>query len=266
MSSDNPAARDATIPTDPNGEPGTGATTMRAADVIAATQPGMAGQPSAASDPATTAEGVETDVAGDAVAAAGADTTASATDAPPATATATATDAATATATTTDPTTTEAVSAAPAVATKPVRTAGAVALVVGKRLLRFAFTLALLGLGVYAGWQFYETNRPAPTVVGDPAVLGVATPPAVAELATAIGSDDANGIRVALSSEMFSSYTADMERFGIMKVEGVATLGTYMDGPRSATALAILGRTADGSPFTINLVVIAQDGQIVRLR
>jgi hypothetical protein len=91
-------------------------------------------------------------------------------------------------------------------------------------------------------------------------------PPAVAELAAAIGSDDANGIRVALNSEMFSRYAADMERFGIVSVDGVATLGTYADGPRSATALAILGRTADGSPFTINLVVIAQDGQIVRLR
>ena len=134
------------------------------------------------------------------------------------------------------------------------------------RLLRFAFAIALLVAGGYAGYQAYLANRPAAEIPGDPAVLGVPTPPAVAELAAAIGADDANGIRVALSADMFSSYAADLERFGITRVQSVETLGTFDDGDRSATALVILGETSDGSPFTINLVVIAQGGQIVRLR
>ena len=238
MSTDQTSDADATMPTDSNVDAdGTIAPSMSTADAIAVPEGAVGGPPPTAPDAAATTE--------------------------PATAAATEADAA---ATTDQPAATpaEPVTATPTVV--PVRTAGSVALVIGRRLLRFAFTLALLGLGVYAGWQFFETNRPVPTVVGDPAVLGVPTPPAVAELAAAIGADDANGIRVALSSEIFSSYTSDMERFGIVRVDGVATLGTYADGPRSATALAILGRTVDGSPFTINLVVIAQDGQIVRLR
>ena len=130
-----------------------------------------------------------------------------------------------------------------------------------------ALTVALLALGVYGGWQVYTTNLPAPALPGDPAVVGVATPPAVAELASAIGADDANSIRVALNPDMFSRYTSDMERFGIATVDGVTTLATFADGPRTATALVIpLPPDTDLNPFTINLVVIAQDGQIVSLR
>jgi hypothetical protein len=140
------------------------------------------------------------------------------------------------------------------------------AVVIVRRLLGFAFTLALLVAGVYAGWQYYTASQPAPVAPGDPAVVGVPTPPIVSELASAIGADDANAIRVTLNAEMFSRYTADMERFGIQTIDGVTTLGTFADGPRTATALVILGRSADRNPFTINLVVIAQDGQIVRLR
>ena len=138
--------------------------------------------------------------------------------------------------------------------------------VLAGRLMRFAFAVVLLGAGAYAGYQVYLGNRPAAAIPGDPAVIGIPTPPAVAELAAAIGSDDANAIRVSLSADMFSSYAADMERFGITRVQSVETLGTFDDGDRSATALVILGQTTDGSPFTINLVVIAQGGQIVRLR
>ena len=139
-------------------------------------------------------------------------------------------------------------------------------MVMVRRILAFAFTVALLVAGVYAGWQYYTASQPAPVAPGDPAVVGVPTPPIVSELASAIGADDANAIRVTLNAEMFSRYTADMERFGIQTIDGVTTLGTFADGPRTATALVILGRSADRNPFTINLVVIAQDGQIVRLR
>jgi len=157
-----------------------------------------------------------------------------------------------------------AVTATP-IAAAPTRRRLGSAAVLG-RVLRFAFAIALLTAGASAGYQVYLANRPAPEIPGDPAVVGIPTPPAVAELAAAIGSDDANAIRVSLSAEMFSSYAADMERFGITRVQSVETLGTFDDGNRSATALVILGQTVDGSPFTMNLVVIAQGGKIVRLR
>jgi hypothetical protein len=153
-----------------------------------------------------------------------------------------------------------------AAAIVPAKRRGAVAMVVGRRLARFVFAVALLGGGVVAGYQYYLNTRPVETPQGDPAVVGVPTPPVVAELASAVAADDADRIRVALTPEMFGSYTSEMERFGIVTIDKVATLGTFAEGSGSATELVILGRAADRSPFTINLVVIAQDGQIVKLR
>jgi hypothetical protein len=88
----------------------------------------------------------------------------------------------------------------------------------------------------------------------------------VAELANAIAADDSDAIRAALLPEIFSSYTADLQSFGLTRVEGVETLGTYIDGPRTATVLVIHGRDVERNPFSINLVVLTQDGKIVRLR
>jgi hypothetical protein len=155
---------------------------------------------------------------------------------------------------------------APSIAVPAANRSRLSGVVILRRLLNTAVTVALLVAGIYAGWQYYTSNQPTAAPPGDPAVVGVPTPPIVSELANAIGADDANAIRVTLNAEMFSRYTADMERFGIQSIDGVTTLGTFSDGPRTATALVILGRSVDRNPFTINLVVIAQDGQIVRLR
>lgn len=153
--------------------------------------------------------------------------------------------------------------AAPA---KPVRRFRTTALVVGRRLLRVALTLSLFGAGVYLGWRTFVDNLPVAEVVGDPAVVGNPTPAIVAELAAAIAADDADAIRAALLPEIFSNYTADLQNFGIVKVEGVDTLGTYVDDARTATVLVIHGRDADKNAFNVNLVVITDNGQIVRLR
>jgi hypothetical protein len=156
----------------------------------------------------------------------------------------------------------------PTVATpaKPVRRFRTTALVVGRRLLRLALTLSLFGAGVYLGWRSFVDNLPVTEVVGDPAVVGNPTPPIVAELAAAIAADDADAIRAALLPEIFSNYTADLQNFGIVKVEGVDTLGTYVDDSRTATVLVIHGRDAEKNAFNVNLVVITDNGQIVRLR
>jgi hypothetical protein len=155
---------------------------------------------------------------------------------------------------------------APDAPAKPVRRFRARALVVGRRLLRLVLTLSLFGAGVYLGWRSFVDNRPVTEVVGDPAVIGNPTPAIVAELAAAIAADDADAIRAALAPEIFSNYTADLQNFGIATVEGVDTLGTYVDDNRTATVLVIHGRDADRNAFNVNLVVITQDGQIVRLR
>jgi hypothetical protein len=138
--------------------------------------------------------------------------------------------------------------------------------VAAHRTMRFALGVALLALGFAVGWDVYIINRPAPAVIGDPTVVGQPAPAIVEEFANAVASGDSDAIRSALPQEMFARYTSEMQRFGIASISDVETLGTYTDGPRTATALMLFGTTIDRNPFAINLVVVTQNGLIVRLR
>jgi hypothetical protein len=140
------------------------------------------------------------------------------------------------------------------------------AFVGARRLLRFAFAVALLVGGVALGYRVYLTNQPVQAVTGDPGIVGVATPAVVQELVGAIEADDGDRIRSALQAEMFNRYTSEIERFGIAMIENVKTLGTYADGDQTATAIVIEEVTKDRNPFAYNLVELTQNGQIVRLR
>ena len=231
---------------------------------LAAAQ-GLSGQ-AQASTPNEPSVAADSTAEASAVAPAAAPATAEATPADPAPAEAAATAATTAEAHAADAGAT-AVPAAPGVAVDAPAGRTRTRILAGvRRFLRFAFALALFAAGILAGVDLFLRSQPVAAPVGDPAVNGVSAPAVVTELAAAINNDDADRIRSALAPEVFGSYTAEMERDGIVSVDGVETLGTYADGPRTATALVILGRTADGTAFAINLVVLAQDGQIVRLR
>ena len=140
------------------------------------------------------------------------------------------------------------------------------ALVVGRRLLRLALTAVILAAGVYAGWQVYTTSRPAAPVVGDPMVGGAPTPAIVSELANAVAADDSDSIRAALSPEIFASYTAELQTYGISGVNGVEILGTYADGPRSASMIIINARNPATDSFTLFFVIVTENGRIVKLR
>ena len=139
-------------------------------------------------------------------------------------------------------------------------------LVVGRRLLRLAFAVALFVGGLALGWRVHLANQPVQAITGDPGIVGVETPAVLKELIGAIEDNSSDRIRSVLLTEMFSRYTSEMERFGIATVESVQTLGTYAEGDQSATAIVILAVTVDRAPFSINLVILTQNGQIVRLR
>jgi hypothetical protein len=151
-------------------------------------------------------------------------------------------------------------------AAAPVRRRRTVALVVLRRLAGFALAVAFLVGGVLLGYQAFLSAQPPPAVVGDPATQGVPTPGAVAELAQAIGRNDADAVRAALTPQVFDLYAGEVQRWSIGTVTEVETLATYQDGPRAATALVLHGRTADRDPVAIHLIVLTQDGQIVSLR
>lgn len=148
----------------------------------------------------------------------------------------------------------------------PVRRRSTVALVVVRRVLGFALSVALLVGGVLLGYQAFLGNQPPAATAGDPATDGVPTPPVVVELVNAIAGNDADAIRAALGPEQFARYTAEMERWSFATVTSAESLATYQDGPRTATALVIQGRSADRNPLAINLIVLTEGGQIASFR
>lgn len=151
-------------------------------------------------------------------------------------------------------------------AAAPVRHRRAVLLVVLRRLVGLALSVAFLAGGVALGVQAYLGAQPPPAVVGDPATQGVPTPGAVEELAQAIARDDADAVRAALAPQIFDIYAGELQRWSFGTVTEVETLATYQDGPRAATALVLHGRTSERNPVAVHLIVLTENGQIVSLR
>lgn len=164
-----------------------------------------------------------------------------------------------------EPTTPSAPEATPGAAA-PVRSRRMVLVVLLRRLIGFALSVALLVGGVALGYQAFLSAQPPPPVVGDPATEGVATPGTVAELVQAITRDDADAIRSALPPQVFDLYAGELQRWSVGTVTSVETLATYQDGPRAATALVLHGRTAERNPVAVHLIVLTEDGKIVSLR
>jgi hypothetical protein len=135
-----------------------------------------------------------------------------------------------------------------------------------KRFVRWAAFSALLIGGIALGYQRYLMTQPVEQPTGDPVTSGVQPTVAVQEFIVALGSNDADAIRAAVPSDPYKLLTNEMERWSFGEVTAVETLSTYVDGPRSSTAVILRGTSTDGSPLAINLVVQTMDGAIVSFR
>lgn len=135
-----------------------------------------------------------------------------------------------------------------------------------RRLGGFAFTLALLVAGGWAGGEAFRNSQPVAAPPANPAVAGVPAPAVVQELAAAIKSNDTDRVRTSMAKEIFDSYAAELQKYSLSTVDSVEIVGTFVDGPRTATMLVLTARRTDTSPFALFLVVQTQDEQIVRLR
>lgn len=132
------------------------------------------------------------------------------------------------------------------------------------RLLRFALVLALFVGGVALGYQAHlSTIVGSAAPVADPATAGNQPAPVIRELIAAVESNDADRIRSVVPSEPYKSFTSEMQNWSFQEVTSVETLATFEDGTRTATAFVMIGRSAQGNPVTINLVVETDGGQIV---
>ena len=135
------------------------------------------------------------------------------------------------------------------------------------RVAQFALVVAILVAGIALGYQAFLSSQPAPSgPVVDPATAGNQAAPVVREFIAAVGNNDADAIRSTLQAGPYKSFTSEMERWEFQEVTSVDTLATFEDGPRTATAFVMVGRTNGGNPIAINLVVETQDGSIMSFK
>jgi hypothetical protein len=158
--------------------------------------------------------------------------------------------------------------AAPAVATpdaspKPSRRPVIVAWT--RRFTLFVVSIALLAGGVMLGSTTFQRTRPVPTNGG---AIEFTQPPAdvAKEFITALAAGDSDAIRSSLSMQPNKDLTDEFTKFGIKKVTGVETLGTAVDGPRSATEVLLHTTDTDGNTFDINLIILVNGNQIEGFR
>jgi len=88
----------------------------------------------------------------------------------------------------------------------------------------------------------------------------------VQEFITALGRNDSDAMRSALPPQPHKDLTDLMTSYGIQNLEGTEILGTLIDGTRSATEIVMKGARTNGNPFAINLVILADGGQIKGFR
>ena len=151
-------------------------------------------------------------------------------------------------------------------AAQPARRFRGAGLAAARRVTRFAVAFALFAAGVAIGVQFFLSNQPAAPAGPDPRVVTVQVPIVVAELASAIGANDTDGIQSLLTPEIVAAYTAEVTENEIGTVEAVDIVGSWVDGPRSANALVVLARNLEGNLIAMNLIVVTDGGPITGLR
>jgi hypothetical protein len=126
--------------------------------------------------------------------------------------------------------------------------------------------IALFVAGAALGYNAFLANQPEAVTVIDPATDGVQAPAVVREFITALTSNDEAALRSAVPAGPYSQLVTEMQRWQFQEVTGVETLSTFADGPRVATEIVMSGRTPDGTPTSINLIVHVSDGQIAMFR
>jgi hypothetical protein len=134
------------------------------------------------------------------------------------------------------------------------------------RVVRFIVMVALLVAGVALGSASFQRSQPPAPVAGDPVTAGIVPPPIVQEFVSALASNDPDAIRSAVPTDPYKLLAAELQRWDFATVTSVETLSTLDDGPRSSTAIVLIGHTSAGNPVSINLIVHADAGKIVSFR
>lgn len=134
------------------------------------------------------------------------------------------------------------------------------------RVLRPILSLGLLILGFVIGVNVYTAVQPKdPAVIAD-APTSVQPPAAVREFISALAANNPDALRASVPADPYRLLAGELQTRGYQEVTSVDTLGTIMDGERSATEIVIHGSASGGQGLVVNLVVHADNGVIVTFR
>ena len=134
-------------------------------------------------------------------------------------------------------------------------------------VVRGVLVLALFVGGWALGQAAFARNATGETALfADPGTDGTTPPAVVQEFITALADGDADSLRSSLEAEPHSRLTSEFRRFDIQAITEVDTLGTHVDGSRSATEVVMQGTTTDGTPISINLIILADGNAIEGFR
>jgi hypothetical protein len=134
------------------------------------------------------------------------------------------------------------------------------------RLGRVLMSVGLLIVGIVLGATIFNAVQPK-----DPAIVAgvpstVPPPAAVQEFITALNADNSDAVRAAVPPDPYRLLAGELDARSYQEITSVDTLGTLIDGDKSATAIIIHGTATSGQELTINLVVHAENGVIVTFR
>ncbi len=144
------------------------------------------------------------------------------------------------------------------------------------RFARFVVVLAILAVGIALGYARFQALQPASSNAGSPATTGIEAPASVRGMVLALGRNDLEAARSsvppirntegALVADPYLLLAGELRAMQLQEVRGVRTLSTFVDGPRTATAIIILGRTTPGADLSRHLIVQTLNGTIVSFK
>lgn len=134
------------------------------------------------------------------------------------------------------------------------------------RIARPLMSLGLLVVGIALGAALFGAVQPKDPVVvaGNPGT--VAPPAAVQEFISALAANNSDAVRAAVPPDPYRLLAGELTARSYQEITSVDTLGTVMDGTRSATEIIIHGTASGGQNIVVNLVVHADNGVIVNFR
>ena len=134
------------------------------------------------------------------------------------------------------------------------------------RIVRPLLSLGLLVIGIALGVTTFGAVQPKdPTVLAD-SPSSVQPPAVVREFVTALAANNPDALRAAVPADPYRLLAGELQMRGYQEITSVDTLGTILDGDRSATEIVIHGSAGGGQGIVVNLVVHAQNGVIVNFR